>query len=297
MASKLNVTYGSEDSARKLFAQFDKDGTGSIAKDELLRIIKNLMPDLTLSECETIFTVIDVDHNLSVDYNEFVAWALSGIVTAPRRKSLAQELHIKKDPSTEKNLKLLFQKFDVDGSGTICRKELMNVLNVLLPDLDRESRNRFFDKGDKDKNGQIDYGEFVKVLFEGGDDYHTQVEDLQPAAHPKGSVGRIKLDPANIFYSCQSIQGRLQIEDGCLVGQTLHQVIEDIESGKMEYLQDLPMLEVVHYQEHVYAREGKDNRILYILQTCFSGDKLIVNASRAPAKFSVNGDGMNVKVL
>lgn len=296
-AAKLGVAPGSEESARKLFAKFDKDGSGSIAKDELLRILKSLMPDLTLSQCETIFNVIDVDHNLSVDYNEFVAWALSGAHIGKTRKSLAQQLEIKRNPNVEQRLKLLFHKFDVDGSGTICKKELTNILKILLPDMDGDTRNHFFERGDKDRNGQIDYEEFVTFLFEGGDDYHTEVDELQPVAQSKGKkIGRVKLDPANIFYSCQSIQGQLQLVDGALAGQTLNQVIDGIECGRVEYLRDLPMLEVVNYQDHVYAREARDNRILYVLQTCCSGDKLLVNANNAPPRFSVSGDGMNVIV-
>eukprot|EP00930_Biecheleria_cincta_P042020 TRINITY_DN28894_c0_g1_i1.p1 TRINITY_DN28894_c0_g1~~TRINITY_DN28894_c0_g1_i1.p1 ORF type:complete len:317 (+),score=53.63 TRINITY_DN28894_c0_g1_i1:24-953(+) len=300
VASKLGLAAGSEEAARKLFAKFDKDGSGSIAKDELLKIIKKLMPDLTLSQCETVFSVIDVDHNLSVDYNEFVAWALSGCATLPSRKSLAQRLDIHPNPNVEERLKQLFKKFDVDNSGTISKKELSSILKVLLPDLDRESRHRFFERGDKDKRGQINYEEFVKCLFEGSDNYNVELDDLRPASEFKNKrikAGPMKLDPATIFFSCRTIPGRFQIVDGTLAGQSLQQVVAGIEAGELEYLKDLPMIEVVYFQDHFYARGEIDNRILYVLQTCFSGDKLIANVNLAPAKFSVKGDGMNVNVL
>eukprot|EP00441_Pelagodinium_beii_P040130 CAMPEP_0197630354 /NCGR_PEP_ID=MMETSP1338-20131121/7871_1 /TAXON_ID=43686 ORGANISM="Pelagodinium beii, Strain RCC1491" /NCGR_SAMPLE_ID=MMETSP1338 /ASSEMBLY_ACC=CAM_ASM_000754 /LENGTH=95 /DNA_ID=CAMNT_0043201557 /DNA_START=10 /DNA_END=294 /DNA_ORIENTATION=+ len=78
LARSLGVEAGSEESARRVFARFDRDGSGRIAKDELLRILKTLVPELSMRDCQAVFHCLDVNRDLAVDYNEFVAWSLSG---------------------------------------------------------------------------------------------------------------------------------------------------------------------------------------------------------------------------
>eukprot|EP00931_Biecheleriopsis_adriatica_P040903 TRINITY_DN23428_c0_g1_i1.p1 TRINITY_DN23428_c0_g1~~TRINITY_DN23428_c0_g1_i1.p1 ORF type:complete len:297 (-),score=74.69 TRINITY_DN23428_c0_g1_i1:101-991(-) len=271
----------SQESARQLFSQFDTDGTGRIAKDELLKVLKQLMPELEAP---------DVNNDLEVDYHEFVSWVLSG----QRRKTLAESLGL--DQTTpEKRLNRLFRKFDVDGNGTISQAELQSILQLLGSDFSPGDCCDFFKQGDVNGDGLVDYAEFLKLVFEGESRY-TARESISLKQETK--IGKHKMDPSSVYYSRDTVASRFQLCDGSkLAALSLAKVSESVNSGELYYLDDLPMLQVVFFQSKYFAMTDADNRVLHVLQTCFGGEKLWVNIHEAPAKFSVRGDGMNVDLI
>ena len=106
---------------------------------------------------DRIFDIFDKDNNNFIDLNEF----LSGI------KSLINGSEIEK-------IRFAFDVHDFDGSGDIDREEL-NVLikNILIENnLDFDVNqidlivNEFFIAADIDKNGVIDFDEFIKLVHD-----------------------------------------------------------------------------------------------------------------------------------
>eukprot|EP00930_Biecheleria_cincta_P098693 TRINITY_DN90343_c0_g1_i1.p1 TRINITY_DN90343_c0_g1~~TRINITY_DN90343_c0_g1_i1.p1 ORF type:complete len:166 (+),score=33.53 TRINITY_DN90343_c0_g1_i1:113-610(+) len=57
--------------SRKVFNMFDRDGNGTISKDELKAILMDLDPSLTEEEILDLFEETDEDHNGDIDYLEF----------------------------------------------------------------------------------------------------------------------------------------------------------------------------------------------------------------------------------
>ena len=58
---------------RKLFQEIDKDGTGSVDKEEFHAAMLSVDPDLCPSDINVIFEAMDVDGNGQISFLEFVA--------------------------------------------------------------------------------------------------------------------------------------------------------------------------------------------------------------------------------
>jgi len=58
-----------------------------------------------------------------------------------------------------------FREFDINGDGTIDRKELDNVFKSMGKSFTKEELDRMISLADKDQSGTIDYEEFVKKIF------------------------------------------------------------------------------------------------------------------------------------
>eukprot|EP00913_Durusdinium_trenchii_P000431 g394.t1 len=62
---------------------------------------------------------------------------------------------------------LIFDRFDVDGSGVLERHELMKVLRVLDSEITTSEIQRILQELDKSKDGKVSYKEFLSWLKEG----------------------------------------------------------------------------------------------------------------------------------
>ncbi len=91
--------------------------------------------------------MIDTNQNGLIDYTEFIAACL-------------QSYNYLK----ENHLKAAFQYFDKDGSGTISKDELRQVLandECMLQDKDIENLLNGVDAND---DGEVDYQEFISMM-------------------------------------------------------------------------------------------------------------------------------------
>ena len=86
----------------------DKDGSGSISFDELKKGLSHV------ENAETLLTMLkaaDTDNSGEIDYTEFIAAAMDA------------KVFLRDD-----YLKTVFDMFDKDGSGSIDKQELIQVL-------------------------------------------------------------------------------------------------------------------------------------------------------------------------
>lgn len=92
----------------KAFKQFDKNGNGTISKDELIEGYKELYADRNLSsaqlqlEVDNIWMKIDMDGSGAIDYTEWTVGTIN-----------------KANVITKQKLRKAFEMFDLDGSGKI----------------------------------------------------------------------------------------------------------------------------------------------------------------------------------
>ena len=90
---------------------------------------------------------VDIDHSGFIDYTEFIAASID------EKKLLSKN-----------NLKVVFEMFDTDGSGTISANEL----NQMLGDEDLKDSiewTRIIQEVDQNGDGEIDIKEFEAVLL------------------------------------------------------------------------------------------------------------------------------------
>jgi len=133
---------------RDVFALFDKDSSGTITAHELGEIMRSLGQNPSDLELQDMINEVDVDHSGSIDFDEF----LKMMSTTVKAQDFAHET------------RAAFDVFDKDGSGTISADELRQVMKSLGENLTDDEIDEMIREADKDRNGTIDYEEFVQLL-------------------------------------------------------------------------------------------------------------------------------------
>jgi len=133
------------------FIAMDKNGDGMLSAQEFLAGLKASGVKVDAKDAAKLMKDIDMDGSGAVDYSEFVA------ATMDKAKLLREEtcLHA-------------FRRFDLDGSGAIERSELSKLLRSGQLDdeidADPEDVEDIFKELDKNRDGKIDFDEFMVVL-------------------------------------------------------------------------------------------------------------------------------------
>ncbi|KAM0047071.1 putative protein kinase CAMK-CDPK family [Helianthus debilis subsp. tardiflorus] len=143
---------------RQMFSNMDTDGSGSITYEELKAGLSKLGSRLVESEIQQLMDAADVDKNGTIDYIEFV--------TATMHQHKLER---------EENLYRAFQFFDKDDSGLITRDELKHAMTQYGMG-DETTIDEVLDDVDTDKDGTINYEEFVTMMRKGTVETREHVE-------------------------------------------------------------------------------------------------------------------------
>ncbi|XP_034324178.1 calmodulin-beta-like [Crassostrea angulata] len=135
---------------REAFSMFDKNGDDLISAGELGTVMRNLGLNPTEEDVKKMISDVDKDANGFVDFNEFVSMMLK-----------FQERPV--DP--EEQYLEAFRVFDQDGNGFISPTELQSVMTSLGETLSEEEIKDMIQEADMDRDGQVNYTEFVKVMI------------------------------------------------------------------------------------------------------------------------------------
>ncbi|XP_024939618.1 calmodulin-beta isoform X2 [Cephus cinctus] len=162
---------------REAFRLFDKDGDGSITKEELGRVMRSLGQFARAEELHTMLQEIDIDGDGNVSFEEFVEIVsnIGGGASAVAPTDQDQE---------EQELRDAFRVFDKHNRGYITASDLRAVLQCLGEDLSEEEIEDMIKEVDVDGDGRIDFYEFVHALGEPGideDEEEDEEEQQSPA--------------------------------------------------------------------------------------------------------------------
>ena len=136
--------------ACKLFNQIDLNGDGKITGEELyLGLKQRLNSDTLVEDVKNIFSVLDMNNDGYIEYEEFVRAAVS------KEKFMGENV-----------LKFAFRFFDKDNSGKIDLKEIETVFKNSVNDKEHmeEAFNKIIFEVDKNRDGKISFEEFSKVM-------------------------------------------------------------------------------------------------------------------------------------
>ncbi|KAL6882635.1 hypothetical protein ACP4OV_011325 [Aristida adscensionis] len=134
---------------KQMFNNMDTDRSGTITVEELKEGLRKLGSKISEAEVQKLMEAVDVDKSGSIDYTEFL--------TAMMNKHKLEK---------EEDLLRAFQHFDKDNSGYITRDELEQAMAEYGMG-DEASIKEVLDEVDKDKDGRIDYEEFVEMMTKG----------------------------------------------------------------------------------------------------------------------------------
>ncbi|XP_051171157.1 uncharacterized protein LOC127288015 isoform X2 [Leptopilina boulardi] len=157
---------------REAFRLFDKDGDGSITKEELGRVMRSLGQFARAEELRTMLQEIDIDGDGNVSFEEFVE-IVSNIGGASAAAPPDQD-------QEEQELRDAFRVFDKHNRGYITASDLRAVLQCLGEDLSEEEIEDMIKEVDVDGDGRIDFYEFAHALGEPGIDEDEEDEEEDP---------------------------------------------------------------------------------------------------------------------
>ncbi|KAL5215425.1 hypothetical protein ABZP36_006826 [Zizania latifolia] len=134
---------------KQMFNNMDTDKSGTITVEELKVGLTKLGSRISEAEVRNLLEAVDVDKSGSIDYTEFL--------TAMINKHKLEK---------EEDLLRAFQHFDKDNSGYITKDELEQAMSEYGMSSEANIKE-VLDEVDKDKDGRIDYEEFVEMMRKG----------------------------------------------------------------------------------------------------------------------------------
>jgi len=135
---------------RAAFDMFDKDGDGAISCRELGIVMRSLGINPNEVELQDMIQEHDTDGSGQIEFEEFCEMMLK---------------HMEEDPRTQEEVyREAFRTFDKDGSGCISAEELRTVMGSLGETLTDEEIDQMIQEADIDKDGEINYEEFVQMM-------------------------------------------------------------------------------------------------------------------------------------
>ncbi|CAK91783.1 unnamed protein product (macronuclear) [Paramecium tetraurelia] len=141
------VTNQEKNDLLKIFQEIDKNGDGTVSKDELYQAYLKIHKGNKLAAetvVEELFPQLDANGSGIVDFSEFIT------ATINKEKSLSRQ-----------RIEQSFKLFDLDGNGLITKQELNELFDE---EIDEEMWQEILDQCDNDNDGMINLNEFINLL-------------------------------------------------------------------------------------------------------------------------------------
>jgi len=134
---------------QQFFKEADTDGSGFLTFKELSEVLRKKGYKGTDTEIRNMFRSVDVSGDDKVSMDEYLA--AMGEVPPRDHKAAA--------------MRSVFREFDLNGDGTIDRKELDEVFRSMGRCLSAQEVNKIISMADSDRSGTLNYEEFIEQVF------------------------------------------------------------------------------------------------------------------------------------
>lgn len=132
----------------EVFKIFDKDRNGSISRDEVKSLLASIGRECTQQEVDNLLLNVDKDKSGTIDFSEFVNY-MDNLYTVP--------------VDQVEEIVDAFRIFDLDNNGYVTKDEFKHILQNYGGNFTDEEVDMIFKETDVDKNGKLDYMEFVEL--------------------------------------------------------------------------------------------------------------------------------------
>lgn len=153
---------------KETFGRMDVNGDGRIDRNEFHEAMIEFRIPIGLKEIDILFSVYDADQNGTIDYGEWLQLIqfqskeeISSIM-----KDIKDTLLYEMGPGAHHGyaMKKMFETMDKDCDGCIDQRELASALrNLNVPIGDSQIR-MIFEVYDTNRSGSLDYNEFLNLL-------------------------------------------------------------------------------------------------------------------------------------
>ena len=135
---------------KESFDVFDKNGDGTITTKEFVTVMKSLGQNPSKAQIQNMIHEFDKNRNGRIEFHEFCD------LMAKRGADFTMSFQ---------DLENAFKAFDKDGSGFIEPNELRDLMRKLGEKLTDDDIKAMMQLADTNKDGKIDYNEFVKIMM------------------------------------------------------------------------------------------------------------------------------------
>ncbi|CAF0819613.1 unnamed protein product [Rotaria sp. Silwood1] len=137
------------DQIRDAFTVFDKEMTGSITTEQFRKVLEDLGYNVPENELTTFINQLDIDKSGTIEFEEYLSFMLT---------------FIKKNVTTEDNLKDAFNLFDQNDDGFIETKDLREIMTNLGEKITDEDIDEMIREADIDKDFKVNFYEFQRIM-------------------------------------------------------------------------------------------------------------------------------------
>ena len=153
---------------KKMFDLFDTDKSGAIGFFEMKNLSKHLGVELPDDVLRASIKNIDAKTGEDLEFPDFLRWLLSnqnnGDVFAPLKAKIRAQGSRNLTNSQIEQLRLVFNHFDTDHSGSIDVDELGRVFDSMGQNLAKEELESMIVQVDDDGSGEIEFEEFMLLM-------------------------------------------------------------------------------------------------------------------------------------
>ena len=132
---------------KEAFDMFDKDGSGTISVNEIVKIMKNFGYPIKKSEAQKMVQDIDDNSDGEIDFEEFV--------------TLMEKQTNTVEESDEELVLRAFKSFDKDNDGKITNYEFKYILTQMGDKFSEDELNQLFKECNLDISGTLVYQDFI----------------------------------------------------------------------------------------------------------------------------------------
>jgi len=136
---------------KKAFDAFDNQKTGSISTDMVADILRLMGQPFNKRILEELVEEVDADKSGRLEFDEFVTLAAKFIVEEDAE-------------AMQKELKEAFRLYDKEGNGYIPTSILKEILRELDDQLTNKELDLMIEEIDSDGSGTVDFDEFMEMM-------------------------------------------------------------------------------------------------------------------------------------